>query len=121
MRPRVRLLVPAAIAAVALAHPAGAAARTFYGTVGSGPTISLTNGAGNKVSRIHAGMHTFVIRDRSASHNFVLRRGKTRLHATGVAFTGRRTWSVRIRAGARYVYLCRPHATSMRGTFRGVA
>lgn len=120
MSGRARFAVLAAVAAAAVAVPASASARTFYGTVGPGFTITLKNAAGVTVSRIRAGSHTFAIRDRSSSHNFVLRRGSTTLRATGVAFTGRRTWTVSIRAGVTYVYLCAPHASGMRGSFRGV-
>ncbi len=58
-------------------------------------TISLKRGNGNDVINVAPGLHTFVIRDRSSAHNFVLLRGTTELRRTGVEFTGKRTWSVR--------------------------
>jgi len=120
---RFRLMLAATVVTVALLIPAAADARTYYGFVGPGPTITLKNKrvGGVKVRRIPAGLHTFVIRDRSAAHNFrLLLRGRV-LRATTVPFVGRRVWrGVRIRAARTYVYDCRPHRTNMRGTFRGV-
>jgi hypothetical protein len=120
---RFRLMLTTAVVAVALLVPASADARTYYGFVGPGFTITLKNKrvGGRTVARIPAGRHTFVIRDRSADHNFRLLHRGTVLRATTVPFVGRRVWrGVRIRAARTYVYDCRPHRTSMRGTFRGV-
>jgi hypothetical protein len=112
------LLLTAAVAVLAL--PAAADAKTYYGTVGPTKVITLKNAAGTIVRRVPRGTHTFVIRDRSASHDFHLRGGG--IHKlTGVAFVGRRTWSgLRIRAGVTYTYWCQPHASTMTRTFKGV-
>jgi plastocyanin len=110
----------ASVAALALGVTGAGEAATFHGFVGPGATITLKNGSGVKVTRVRAGRHTFLIHDNSSAHNFVLRRGSTRLRATGVSFRGVRSWSVRIVRGGRYVYLCRPHYRTMRGGFRGV-
>jgi hypothetical protein len=114
-----RLFLPAA-AAVALTLPAAAHGKTYYGKVGPSQTITLRNAAGTIVRRVPRGLHTFVIRDRSARHNFHLLGGG--LHRrTGVVFTGRRIWTgVRIRAGVTYTYFCEPHPENMTRTFRGV-
>jgi hypothetical protein len=104
-----------ALGVLALAGPASAA--TFHGSVGPGMTISLKRANGNDVLSVAPGLHTFVIRDRSSAHNFVLLRGTTELRRTGVEFTGKRTWSVRIRRGARYKYRCSTHPRTMRGSF----
>jgi len=118
MRPmsqRHAVLGALAVLALALLVPAVAEARTFYGRVGPGPTITLKRGDGTTVRRIPAGRHIFVIRDRSSRHNFhLLGPGVDR--KTGVAFTGRRRWSVRLQAGT-YRYRCDPHRTTMRGRF----
>ena len=115
------LSLAAVAATLALVAPAAADARTYHGYVGPDFTITLTNAAGTRVTRIPAGLHTFVIHDNSSHHNFRLRRGATVLRKTTVAFVGQRRWTnVRIRAGRTYTYDCVPHASSMRGTFRGV-
>jgi hypothetical protein len=95
-----------------LAAPAAQAYPTFYGTVGPSSTIVLKRANGTVVRNASRGNKTFVIRDRSASHNFHLYgRGVDR--RTGVAFVGTRTWSpVLLRVG-RYTIVCDRHPTTM--------
>jgi hypothetical protein len=114
-----RLLLLSALVGV-LAAPAAADARTYYGTVGPTRTIALKRADGTLVRRVPAGLHRFVIRDRSTQHNFHLLGGG--LHRrTGVAFIGRRIWTgVRIRRGVIYTYFCEPHPEDMTRRFRGV-
>ena len=120
MTRRTRTTLLAAVAALGLGGAGAADAATYHGYVGPGASITLLNGAGNRVSRIPVGRHRFIIHDRSSSHNFVLKRGAVRLRRTTVAGTGVVTWRrVLIRAG-RHVYLCAPHSRAMRGSFRGV-
>ncbi len=92
-------------------------AATFTGTVGPSSTITLRKANGNDVTSVRAGQHTFVVRDRSSIHNFVLLRGTNELRKTGVTFTGRREWTLRIRTGAVYRYRCATHPKTMRGSF----
>lgn len=115
-----RRLLPLIAAAAVLVAPAAAQAKTYYGTVGPTRTITLKRADGTLVRRVPRGLHTFVIRDRSARHDFHLRGGG--IHKlTGVAFVGRRVWrGLRIRAGVTYTYWCQPHANVMTRTFRGV-
>jgi plastocyanin len=113
-RPAV-LAVLAVLAALALLAPATANARTFYGTVGPGYTITLKRADGTIVRRVQDGRHVFVIRDRSSIHNFHLF-GPGVDRRTGVPFTGRRRWEVTLRAGT-YRYRCDPHRTTMRRSF----
>lgn len=117
MRPAPRLALTLVATAAFLTAAGSASAATFYGSVGPDMSISLKKANGNDVVSIRAGRHTFVITDRSGAHNFVLLRGSTELRRTGVDFTGRRTWTVRIRTGARYVYRCSTHPRRMRGSF----
>ena len=113
---RAVLAVLAVLAGLALLTPATAEARTFYGKVGPGFTITLKRANGTIVHRMRHGRHTFVIRDRSSMHNFhLIRPGVDR--KTGVAFTGRRRWSLRVSVGT-YRYRCDPHPTTMRRRFR---
>lgn len=114
-----RLLFLAGLLTV-LALPAAAQGKTYYGTVGPTKTISLKRADGTIVRRVPRGLHTFVIRDRSAKHDFHLIGGG--IHKfTGLAFVGQRTWSgLRIRADLKYTYWCQPHADVMTRTFKGV-
>ena len=105
----------AVFAVIALLAPAAAGAKTFYGTVGPGFTITIKRANGNVVRRIGHGTHTFVIRDRGSIHNFHLL-GPGVNKKTGVPFTGRRKWTVTLSAGT-YRYRCDPHRMMMRGRF----
>jgi plastocyanin len=88
-------------------------------TVGPAPVISLKTAAGKPVKVLHAGSYTFVARDRSTAHNArLLGAGVNR--ATGVAFTGTRTWKLTVRTGT-LVFRCDPHRAKMRGAVRIVA
>lgn len=110
---RAALLFLAATAVLVLVPPAAAATR-LVATVGPGATISLTK-AGRKVTTLRPGAYTIAVRDRSRSHNFVLRGPGVR-RSTTVSFTGTRTWNVRLRRGT-FTYVCTPHAAFMRGRF----
>lgn len=88
-------------------------------TVGPTPVISLKTTAGKAVKVLRAGSYTFAVRDRSTAHNArLLGAGVNR--ATGVAFTGARTWKLTVRKGT-LVFRCDPHRTKMRGTVQIVA
>jgi plastocyanin len=105
----------AAIVALVVAGPAAAATK-LVATVGPGFTITLTKG-GKKVTRLAPGAYTITVRDRAAVHNFFLR-GPGRLSRnSGIGFVGTRTWNVTLRRGT-YTYVCTPHATMMKGSFR---
>jgi plastocyanin len=114
-------LIAAAAAALTLAAgsttAAPAAARKLTGTVGPGFTITLKKGT-TKVRRLPRGTYTFVIRDRSSNHNFDLK-GPVRKRFTSVSFVGTKTVRLRLKPG-KYTYVCDPHASAMRGSFRVV-
>lgn len=109
------LAVLAVLTVFTLLAPATASARTFYGKVGPGATITLERANGTVVRRIASGRHTFVIRDRSSMHNFHLL-GPGVDKRTRVAFTGRRRWTVTLSDGS-HRYRCDPHRATMRGRF----
>lgn len=115
--PRLALLALAA-SALLLGAAVPADAARFTGTVGPAQTITLKKRNGTVVRSMAPGRHTFVIRDRSGIHNFVLARGTNRLRGTGIEFTGQVTWQVRIRRGAVYRYYCQTHRAAMTKTFR---
>jgi hypothetical protein len=106
----------AAVVAALLVAPAAQALPTFYGTVGPGTTIVLKRGDGTVVRTARRGYKTFVIRDRSAVHNFHLY-GPGINRATGVAFVGTRTWSPLLLRVGRYTIVCDRHPLTMVKTF----
>jgi plastocyanin len=90
-------------------------ATRLNGTVGPGFTITLKKG-NTKVSSLRAGSYTIRISDRSNIHNFHLT-GPGVNKKTSVPSTGTTTWNVRLRRGT-YRYVCDPHASAMKGSFR---
>ena len=85
-------------------------------TVGPSATISLKTLAGKKITLLRPGAYTFVVRDRSASHNARLR-GAGAARSTGVGFVGTRTWRVVLRNGTLVVQ-CDPHKATMRQSIK---
>ena len=114
MRRLSALLVGVAVRAVA--GPSTAATPKLNGTVGPGFTITVKRN-GVKLRSLKAGKYTLVVNDRSDFHNFRLRGPGLNRALTSVAFTGTKTVTVTLRAGT-YTYVCDPHASSMRGSFR---
>ena len=116
-----RLLFPLALLAGLLVVSAGAAAAThkaagLTGEVGPGFSIEVKL-AGKDVKTIKAGAYTLTVQDRSSIHNFHLR-GPGLNRSTTVPFTGKQTWTIRLKPGI-YTYQCDPHAAvGMKGTFR---
>lgn len=111
--------VPLATVALALlpASTGFAAPRSVVGTVGPGFTISLKFG-GKPVTRLKAGVpYRFVVSDRSSIHNFRLRGPGVNRQLTSIAFTGTKSAVLRLRKGS-YIFICDPHASVMRGSFR---
>lgn len=97
--------------------PATPRVGTLVATVGPGASISLRTTSGRRVTRLRAGRYRIRVRDRSGSHNFHLS-GRGVNKRTGVGFRGTTTWTVTFRRGARYRFVCDPHARHMRGSFR---
>ena len=116
MSPR-RLWALAAVVALAVATSAAVAqgATRLNGTVGPGFTITLKKG-NTKVTSLRAGSYTIRISDRASIHNFHLT-GPGVNKRTSVSGTGTTTWNVRLRRGT-YRYVCDPHASMMKGSFR---
>ncbi len=105
------------VVAVATTEPSAgrAAARTVFGVVGPGFTITLRDGSGAKVTSLAPGVVTFEIRDRATNHNFRLF-GPGFDRATGVAAEGTVRWTVTLTKGT-WTYECVPHKSSMTGSF----
>ena len=92
------------------ASPAVAATPTFRGTVGPGDTI----GVSTKPRK--AGTYKLTVQDRADEHNFRLR-GPGISVATSVGGTGTKSFTVKLRPGASYTFVCDPHSDEMRGSF----
>jgi plastocyanin len=105
----------AALALLAVA-PAQAATPKLVGTVGPGFTITLKKN-GVKVKRLKAGKYTIAVRDLSSNHNFHLT-GSGVNKKTSVGATVKTTWTVTFRKGKTYRFVCDPHSSQMRGSFK---
>jgi plastocyanin len=116
---RIRLvLATAAALALVTAAPSTAATTKLVANVGPSFTITLTKG-GKKVTSLKPGSYSITVNDKSTFHNFHLT-GPGRVNKkTTVAFKGTRTWTVTLRKGT-YRYVCDPHASQMKGSFRVV-
>jgi plastocyanin len=114
---RIRLTLAAAAAlALVTAAPTGAATTKLVANVGPGFTITLTKG-GKKVTRLKPGKYSITVNDKSTFHNFHLI-GAGVNKKTTVAFKGTpRAWVVTFKRGT-YRYVCDPHASMMKGSFR---
>ena len=120
----IRLIVAAAIAALlaaplAAAAPSAPAAPTkLVASVGPGFTITLTKG-GKKVTSLKAGAYSITVNDKSTFHNFHLTGPGAVNKKTSVSFKGTlsKPWLVKFRKGT-YRYVCDPHATMMKGSFK---
>jgi plastocyanin len=113
---RLRIVVVAALATLVAAAAAQAMSTPkLTGTVGPGFTITLTKG-GKKVTTLKAGKYTFAIDDKSSIHNFHLS-GPGVNKTTSVAKTGKTNWTVTLKKGT-YKYVCDPHLTIMKGSFK---
>jgi plastocyanin len=113
---RVALLLAGAVTALTLAATASTATQKLTGTVGPGFTIMLTKG-GKKVTTLKAGKYTIAVADKSSIHNFDLKGPGVRKEITTVPFKGKKTVTLTLKKG-KYTYVCDPHASSMRGSFR---
>ena len=99
-----------------LVVPAQAATPKLVGTVGPGFTITLKK-SGTKVTKLKAGKYSITVSDRSSSHNFHLT-GPGVNKKTSVGGTGLTQWTVTLQKGKTYRFVCDPHATIMKGSFK---
>ena len=114
---RMLVLLATAAAGLSLVASSAAAPVKLTGTVGPGFTITLKKG-GAKVTTLKAGTYKFVVTDKSNIHNFHLK-GPVSKVITTVAAKGTKTVTLKLKKG-KYTYVCDPHASSMRGSFRVV-
>jgi plastocyanin len=113
---RTLMLLATLGSALAITAPAGAALPKLTGTVGPGFTITLKRLARPLVS-VKAGTYSITVSDKSNIHNFRLRGPGVNREITTVGFVGTKTITVRLAKGV-YRFICDPHATTMKGSFR---
>ena len=111
-----RLALTAAVLGLLTAAPAQAALPKLVGTDGPGFTITLTK-SGTKVTKLKAGKYSITVNDLSDIHNFHLT-GPGVNKKTSIAGTGKATWTVTLQKGKTYRFVCDPHATVMKGSFK---
>jgi plastocyanin len=109
MRKSLAAVVLVAVLAALAALPALAATPVLNGTVGPGFTILM------KKKPTKAGKYKLVIADKSSIHNFHLKGPGVNV-ATGVGAVGTKTFTITLKKG-KYVFVCDPHATIMKGSF----
>jgi hypothetical protein len=116
--PKLKVSLAAAAALALMGAPADAARTPLLnGTVGPSATISLKTAAGKRVTVLRPGLYRIRVTDRAADHNFHVRGPGVNRQITGVAFTGTKAVTVRLKRG-RYTFVCDPHSFDMRGSFR---
>jgi plastocyanin len=118
--PRTRALVSIAAVGSALAFtaPAGAATPKLVGTVGPGFTITLKR-FGKPLKTLKTGTYSITVSDKSNIHNFHLRGPGVNKEITKIGFVGTKTVVVKLTKGT-YRFVCDPHLTTMKGSFRVV-
>jgi plastocyanin len=109
MRKSLAAVVLVAVLAALAALPALAATPVLNGTVGPGFTIIM------KKKPTKAGKYKLVIADKSSIHNFHLKGPGVNVK-TGVGAVGTKSFTITLKKG-KYVFVCDPHATVMKGSF----
>jgi plastocyanin len=106
-----KVVVAAVCGALVVAIPALAATPSLKGTVGPGFTITMAS----KPKK--AGTYKLVVKDLASDHNFHLFGPGVNV-ATTVPGKGTKTFVVKLKAGKTYRFICDPHASSMKGSFK---
>jgi plastocyanin len=99
--------------------PSGFAKGTkLKARVGPGFSISLKDGAGKAVKKVKGGTkYTIAVADKSRSHNFHLF-GPGVNKKTAVGANAKATWKVKFKKGKTYRFVCDPHRTTLKGSFK---
>ncbi len=72
------------------------------------------------VKKLKAGSYTFTVTDKASIHNFVLekeRGGSFERALTSVSGTGTKSIVIKLTPG-KWKYYCKPHESTMSGTFK---
>ncbi len=112
----IRIALATTVVGLLIAAPAQAALPKLVGTVGPGFTITLKK-SGTKVTRLKSGKYSIAVSDLSNFHNFHLT-GPGVNKKTSVTGMGKTSWTVSLQKGKTYRFLCDPHATTMKGSFK---
>ena len=113
---RIVLTGAAVLSVLAAANPGQAQSPTLLGVVGPGFSIRLTDAAGAPVKNLEPGTYTIRVQDSSDIHNFHLTGPGVNVK-TSVGFVGAKSFTVTLKKGT-YRFVCDPHATSMKGSFK---
>lgn len=113
---RIHLALAATALGLIAVAPAQAAPPKLVGTVGPGFTITLKK-SGTKVTKLKAGKYSIAVNDLSSIHDFHLT-GPGVNKKTSVAGTGKTTWTVTLQTGKTYRFMCDPHQSIMKGSFK---
>ena len=122
VRYRVRLVrrfVAVSIVTVVLAAGVAFSATKpipLAGSVGPGYVIFLKTASGKPVNTLKAGTYAITVNDRAAIHEFHLIGPGVNKHITGIDFRGKKTVTVKLRAG-KYIYQCDPHKGEIKKSF----
>jgi Copper binding proteins, plastocyanin/azurin family len=111
------LLTAVVTGALVLSAPSQAALPKLTGTVGPGFTITLKK-AGKTFKTVKAGKYSITVSDKSNIHNFHLTGSGLNKQITTVSFVGTKTITVTLVKGKTYKFVCDPHATVMKGSFK---
>jgi plastocyanin len=115
---RIYLVLAAAALALLAVSQTQAALPKLTGTVGPSFTIKLTKN-GTKVTKLKAGKYSLTVNDLSSQHNFHLT-GPGVNKKTSVGGTGKTTWTVTLQKNRTYRFVCDPHASTMKGSFKTI-
>jgi len=110
------VLLAVGVTGLALASSAAPATTKLMGTVGPGFTITLKKG-GKTVKTLKAGKYKITVSDKATNHNFHLKGPGVNKQITTVSQMGTKSITVTLKKG-KYTYVCDPHASNMKGSFR---
>ena len=108
------IAVTLSVAGAALSR--GSATPVLTGTDGPGYTITLKKG-GRPVRMLEPGRYSITVADKSNIHNFHLKGPGLNKEITTVGFVGTKTVILALKKGT-YTFVCDPHFTSMKGSFK---
>jgi non-ribosomal peptide synthetase component E (peptide arylation enzyme) len=115
---RIHLALAALALGLLAVAPGQAALPKLVGTTGPGFTITLKK-SGTKVTKLKAGKYLLTVNDLSSQHNFHLT-GPGVNKKTSVGGTGKTTWTVTLQKGKTFRFVCDPHASTMKGSFKTI-
>ena len=109
------LCATVALGALLLPSAAVGGEPTLRGIVGPGFEIAFVDAQGRRATQLDPGTYVVQVEDVSPEHNFHIAGPGVDMR-TDVEFEGSVTWQITFVEG-RYVFLCDPHASVMRGSF----